>query len=204
MGVANDEGGVGKDNVVAFTTRGIVSINPPGSGYAQLPVPNLASYEGEQLFVTVRGINDCGGILESTSNGFVIVTRPPSLRIIDTGSNAIERAQSGDDVTIHNEYQSTLGYSSIWENDEDDSRIVYQNRVRVGTYPGGDDIQQEQVVLDSYVRGQVLSPEGVPLFVTVATENSAGLESVAISNPVVLDTSPPLAEEVIFDVLIVN
>ena len=195
MGVAEEDGVVVKDNILAFTTRGVVSSNPPGSGYAQLPVPDPASYEGERLFVTVRGINDCGGILESTSNGFVIVTRPPSLRIIDTGSNAIEHAQSVDDVTVRNEYQSTVGYSSVWENDEE-KRVGDQNRVRVGTYPGGDDIEQEQLILDDYVRGQVLSPEGVPLFVTVATENSAGLESIAISNPIVLDTSPPLVEEV--------
>ena len=165
----------------------------------QVLLPDLGSYEEQSLYITVRGITGCGRVLESTSNGFVIDPTPPSLEIIGTGNRAIERAQLNGDLGApvnHEEYQTVAGFSSIWTASDDESGIPNDVSVRVGTYPGGGDIESMVDVSQSYIRSSVMSAEGLPNYVTVAALNGAGLESVAISNPVVMDTTPPLGGEV--------
>lgn len=160
-------------------------------------LPDLESYEDQPLYITVRGITGCGGLLESTSSGFIIDPTPPSLDIIGTGSQAIERAQSVGGGASDYEFQDTAAFSSVWEVGDGESGGVGGVRVRVGSYPGGDDVSPERSVSENYIRGEAMSSnEGLPNYVTVTAENGAGLEAVAISNPIVLDTSPPTSREV--------
>ena len=192
VGVANREGGVVKESVMAFTSIGVVTLSTPGSGYAQRPLPNLSSLSGQRLFITVRGTTDCGDTLESTSDGFVIVTSPPTLRILGTVSDTTEHAQfSGQNV-----YQSASRFSARWDISEEDSDINEQVSIKFGSYPGGDDIDEEVEVSENYFHGDIASDDGTPIFVTVTAVNEAGLETVAVSNVVVRDTSPPVIEVV--------
>ncbi len=187
VGVADEEGGVAKESVMSFTTRGIVTLDIPGSGYAQTSIPNLSSYAGERLYITVQGITDCGNILESTSNGFIIVTQPPSLRIFGIGpDDATEHAQVNGNV-----YQKTSAFSVSWDLSRQTNERTF---IKVGTFPGGDDIKDETEVAENYFRGVVSSGEGIPLYLTVTAVDGAELESVAISDAVVMDISPPIAE----------
>ena len=106
VGVASREGGVVKESVMAFTTVGVVTLPTPGSGYAQRPLPNLSSLSGQRLFITIRGMTDCGDTLESTSDGFVIVTSPPTLRVLGTETDTTEHAQ----FSAQTMYQSASGF----------------------------------------------------------------------------------------------
>ncbi len=153
------------------------------------------------LYVTVRGITGCDEILESTSNGFVIDTSPPSLGIIGAGSQAIEHAQaagtaSTDRPISHNEYQSTPTYSAIWSIEDEESALIGGTSYKDGTYPGGGYVESETVVSENYIRSSIGSGGGLPNYVTVMAENEAGLETSATSEPIVLDTTPPTGGEV--------
>lgn len=164
-------------------------------------LPDLDSYTDQSLYITVRGITGCGRVLESTSNGFIIDPSPPSLEIVSTGNRAIERTQTGGDLgtevpPTHQEYQTAAGFSSVWATADEESGIADDVSVKIGTYPGGENIKAMATVSQSYIRSAVMSTEGVPNYVTVAALNGAGLETVAISNPVVMDTTPPLHGEV--------
>ena len=193
VGVANEEGSVAKENVMAFTIDGVVTLDPPSSGYAQRPLPNLSSLSGQRLYITIRGTTDCGHTLESTSDGFVIVTSPPTLRILDIGPDATEHVQTSL-------YQSTSGFSVHWDVADEVSDIGEQIFIKLGSYPGGNDIADEVEVSEDYFRGDITSADGSPVFVTVTAVNEAGLETVAFSNAVVRDTSPPVIEVVSIDI----
>ena len=119
--------------------------------------------------------------------------------MIGTGNRAIERAQLNGDLGApidHEEYQTEAGFSSIWTVADDESGITDDVSVKVGTYPGGENVEARADVSQSYLRSTVMSAKGLPNYVTVAAINGAGLESVAISNPVVMDATPPFIGEV--------
>ncbi len=191
VGVANDNGGVVKEAVMPFTSYGIVTLETPGSGYAQSPIPNLSYFAGRRLYISVRGTTDCGEVLESISDGFVIVTVPPTLQLYDlrTESDSTEQSRSGTSI-----YQSSSAFSISWD-------VSGQSNVRtfvsVGSYPGGEDIKEKTEVFETYFRDVVPSSnEGIPLFVTVTVVDEGGLETVAISDALVVDSTPPLVEVV--------
>lgn len=188
-----------RESVLPFTSKGIVALSSPGTGYAQVLLPNLKQYQNQPLFITVRGITGCGGILESTSNGFTIDTSPPVVDILGTGSQAIEPAQSsfGNETLTIARYQNEAAYSTVWSAVDDESGIYNDIEVSVGTYPRGSDIDTTTVsVLKSSLRDELASPIGVPTYLTIRASNGAGLQSVVVSDPVVLDTTPPLSGEV--------
>ena len=158
----------------------------------------MDSYEGQPLYVTVRGITGCDEVLESTSNGFVIDSSPPSLGILRTGEQAIEQAQSMGETgspIVHQEYQTTSSYSAIWEAGDEQSGVSRET-LKLGTYPGGGDLESEAAVSDNYVRDSIQSAVGLPNYVTLTAENEAGLVTRVTSEPIVLDTTPPTVGEV--------
>ena len=202
VGVGHE--GPSRESVLAFTPRGVTN-NGDGSGHAQLPLPGLRDLANQRLYITVRGVTGCSGILESTSNGFIIDHTPPSLDVIATGTQAIERAQSGGVADSHVTYQSTDTYSSVWTSSDDESGLVPNDDdviVQVGTFPGGSDVMQSETVSGGHLRGRVSAGadsavvEGVPVYVTVTATNGAGLQTTSVSEPVVMDTTPPLSGEV--------
>lgn len=186
-----------RESVMPFTTRGIVAVGTSGDGYAQASLPNLRSFGSRRLYVTIRGITGCGDILESTSNGFVIDSVPPSLEIIETGPQAIENAQiiSGDSPAS-SVYQVEAGYSSIWRADDAQSGLSNQTLVDIGTYPYGSDISGNMAISENYIRSQIMSADGVATYVTVTVTNGAGIESKRTSSLIIRDTTPPTVGEV--------
>lgn len=187
--------GEGRESLLQFTSRGVTD-NGDGSGHAQLPLAGLRAVTNQRLFVTVRGVTGCSRILESTSNGFTIDTTPPSLRVLATGPQAIERAQSPESQDGHSPYQTSDVFSSIWSADDPESGIPDDVMVRMGTFPGGADLSPETTVSGSSVRGRVLSAKGVPMYVGVVAANTAGLEAEVTSESITVDTTPPLEGQV--------
>ena len=193
LGEGNE--GLHRETVMPFTTRGIVAVGTSGSGYAQANIPNLHSFGSRRLYVTIRGITGCGDILESTSNGFVIDSVPPSLEIIGTNPQAIENTRTSGD-SHRSVYQIAAGYSSVWSTTDDQSGLSNQTIVDIGTYPYGSDISNNIATSENYIRNQIMSLDGVPTYVTVTVTNQAGIESKRTSSPVVRDTTPPTVGEV--------
>jgi hypothetical protein len=187
--------GVARESVLPFTTRGLTD-NGDGSGHAQLPVAGLRELTNQRLYITVRGITGCGGMLESTSDGFIIDTTPPSLEFIATGYQAIEHAQSTGGNVEQERYQSSDLFSAVWEAADAQSYIPDDVIVQVGTFPGGSDVSQGRRVSGNDLRERISVPEGQPTYVTLSAVNGAGLESIAISEPITMDTTPPLTGEV--------
>ena len=187
--------GAERETVLQFTSRGVTD-NGDGTGHAQLPVAGLPALAGRRLYVTVRGVTDCGDTLESTSNGYTIDTTPPSLEVLATGERAIERAQSGSANFQHQTYQTSDIVSAIWSAMDTESGIPDDIMVQVGTFPGGDDLTPSGPVPGNSIRGRVTAPEGRPSYLTLTAVNGAGLESVAIGEPITMDTTPPLQGQV--------
>lgn len=190
VGMVNE--GVAREGVVAFTSRGITD-NGDGTGHAQLPVAGLRDLTNRKLYVSVRGVTGCGNVLESMSDGFIIDTTPPYLQVIATGYQAIEHAQSADGITEHMHYQSSDLFSSVWAAADPESSIPDDVVVQIGTFPGGSDITPGEGVAGDHIRRQISMaiPEGVPTYVSVTAANGAGLESVAVGEPITMDTTPP-------------
>ena len=160
----------------------------------QALLPDLASYGVHPLYATVRGTTDCGDVVVSTSDGFVVDPSPPSLEVIGTGENAIERAQSvyGSSSSInHTAYQTTTSFSALWQLIDAQSGPQTSSVVRIGSYPGGGDIVGETTTEDGSIRGNLGPVEGLPHYVTVTGYNRAGIPTTASGKAVALDTSPP-------------
>ena len=157
--------------------------------------------------MTFRGITGCGSTFDSVSDGFIIYKSPPFLSIIETGPFSIENSLLADAERSHNTYQSLTSFSSLFEVNGSlvgeggvgRRQEIESVRVKVGSYPRGDDLMNETDALGGggggvsryYIRDELRGGEGVPNYVTVTAINSAGLLSEAISEPLVLDTSLP-------------
>ena len=93
--------------------------------YEQILVPGLEQYGRQVLYTTVRAITGCGGILESSSDGFIIDSSPPEVAFLAVGANLIEAAtasETGD--IIHELYQTEQLLSATWT--ATDQKVVYK------------------------------------------------------------------------------
>ena len=166
----------------------------------QALLPDLASYGAHPLYATVRGTTDCGDVVVSTSDGFIVDPSPPSLEVIGTGENAIERAQSvyGSSSSINNTaYQTTTSFSALWQLTDPQSGQKTSAVVRIGSYPGGVGIVVGETTAEhGSIRGNLESVEGLPHYVTVTGYNRAGIPTTASGKAVALDTSPPTLGQV--------
>ena len=153
------------------------------------------------MLVTFRGITGCGTTFDSVSDGFTILSRPPSFAILETGPFSIENSLIIDAERSHETYQSLASFSSLFEvnsslvggGGEEELESV---RVRIGSYPGGGNMMngtdaQRGGADRYYIRDQLRRSQGIPNYVTVTATNKAGLTSETISQPLVLDTSLP-------------
>lgn len=173
----------------------------------QALLPDLASYGAQPLYATIKATTDCGDVVVSTSNGFVIDPSPPTLEVISTGENAVERAQSvyGSSSVNHTTYQTSRSSSAVWQLGDEQSDTQTGAVVRIGSYPGGGNIVGETVVEGGNIRGSLEAVEGLPQYVTVTGTNRARLSTIASGRAVVMDTSPPSFGQVcisIFDTLL--
>lgn len=161
----------------------------------QALLPDLRSYGGQPLFVTVRGITGCDEVLETTSAAIIVDLTPPNSEITETGRYAVEHTQASM-VTSHEVYQDVAGFSTVWQTSDTESGLDGPVSVKIGSYPGGGDIERERTATEDYIRSSIVSTEGVPTYVTVTANNRAGLSATVFSEPVVLDSSSSLAGEV--------
>lgn len=104
-----------------------------------------------------------------------------------------------DDVCLS--YNIPDLFSSVWAAADPESSIPGDVvLVQIGTFPGGGDVIDGGGVSSSgdHIRRQIsaATPEGVPRYVSVTAANGAGLESVAIGEPITMDTTPPPAGQV--------
>jgi len=177
-------GGDRQTVLLDFTSRGIFeSPSGSGSGHAQLPMSGLDQWVGQRLYTTVRAVTGCGRVSQAMSDGFLIDLSPPSLEVDASGAQT-----AGGSGGL---YQGTEGFSVQWNADDPESAVPGGVSVRVGTYPGGADLEGPRLLSTDYLRGTVESPEGIPTYVTVTATNGAGLESEVVTEPITLDTSPP-------------
>ena len=87
-------------------------------------------------------------------------------------------------------------YSSIWSAEDIESGLANDVTVKIGSYPGGDDIHNGSQSMANYIRRELNTSEGMSTYVTIEAENRAGLVVVAYSEPVALDTTLPPRGEV--------
>ena len=168
------------------------------SHYHQVLLSGLDQYGNQPLFITVRGVTGCNRILESTSNGFIIDPTPPHLQVGRAGLYALEYAtySYGETETGDIQYQTMPSYSATWSAADLEGGVVGGATIKTGTYPGGGDISNYSTTVENYVRGTVGVRDGLSNYVTVSVWNSAGLQSTATTNAVVVDTSTPQSGEV--------
>ena len=168
--------------------------------YEQRLVPGLEQYGRQILYTTVRAITGCGGILESSSDGFVIDSSPPEVAFIAVGANAIEHgtaSETGGVVHEHQPYQTEQLLSARWTATDPESGIQDERIVKMGSYPGGSDIIAETSVTDDFVRGLEMSANaGEPNYVTVSVWNRAGVRHDVTAPSVAWDQTPPNQGEV--------
>ena len=152
---------------------------------------SLADFHGSRIFVTVRGEDGCGGIYEASSDGFLIDTSPPEFTLVSLGSNAVDLSPENSSETPHY-YQSDRYLSAYWMVLDPESGLDEAFTVKVGTYPGGEDIASFNTSLSSF-RRETYQPEleGVAQYITIAAESRTGLRSSVSLPPLTMDTSPP-------------
>ena len=152
---------------------------------------NIADYHGSRVFVTVRGEDGCGGSYEASSDGFLVDITPPEFTLVSLGSNAVDLSPENSTETPHY-YQSDSHLSAYWMVLDPESGLAEVFTVKVGTYPGGEDIASFNTSLTSF-RHETYRPEleGVAQYITIVAESRAGLKASVALPPLTMDTSPP-------------
>nr|XP_006817093.1 PREDICTED: uncharacterized protein LOC100376421 [Saccoglossus kowalevskii] len=181
------------DDIQPYVSYGVfIEEDVSGSvGHSQSLLP-LNS--GSTYYTTIRAITGAGNVLDSTSDGFTVDTTPPSITITSAG-------RSSDNETAYlsnnnNIYQSPSdSFLATWDIFEEESAVSY-TEVCYGSYPGGNDIHSctDATGLNNLLNAGVW-PEttGVANFISITSKNRVGLKSTTISNPIITDTTPPVA-----------
>ena len=154
---------------------------------------NLSNQHGSRIFVTVRGEDGCGGIYEASSDGFLIDTSPPEFTLVSLGSNAVDLSPENSTDSPHY-YQSDRYLSAYWMVLDPESGLEETFTVKVGTYPGGEDIASFNTSHSSF-RRETYQPEleGVAQYTTIVAKSRAGLQASVALPPLTMDTTPPLS-----------
>ena len=160
----------------------------------------MEQYGRQILHTTVRAVTGCGGILESSSDGFIIDSSPPEVAFLAVGANAVELGTASeveDIVHEHQPYQTEQLLSATWTAADPESGIQNERIVKIGSYPGGSDVIAETSVTDDFVRGLEMSPNaGEPNYVTVSIWNRAGVRRDVTAPSLTWDDTPPHQGEV--------
>ena len=145
---------------------------------------------GELVYATVRAFDRAGLVTEAYSVGlFVDATAPVSSHVFD-GQNP------GEDAA----YQTDGDYiAGSWLPFKEDVGEILEYQWAVGTSQGGSETLDFLSVGKSLSASStsVLLQSGQTYFVTVRARNTEGLQTEASSNGILIDTSPPLAGQVI-------
>jgi N-acetylneuraminic acid mutarotase len=143
----------------------------------------LALTNGSKVFVTVRAQNGAGLLTSRTSKGVTVDSTPPVAGTVRDGTGA--------DIT----YQSSASsISANWSGFSDPESGIAGYSWAIGTTPGGLDILGWTAVglSTSQTRTGLTLSQGQNYYVSVQATNHAGLSTIATSNGVKVDTTPPI------------
>ena len=157
----------------------------------------MEQYGRHILYITVRAITGCGGILESSSDGFIIDSTPPEVAFTAVGVNTIAASEMEGIAQEHQPYQTEQLLSATWTAADPESGIQDKRLVKIGSYPGGSNIIAESSVTDDFVRSLQMSDDaGEPNYITVSVWNRAGVRQDVTAPAVAWDQTPPHQGEV--------
>ncbi|XP_078658230.1 uncharacterized protein LOC144903713 [Branchiostoma floridae x Branchiostoma belcheri] len=190
------------DDVQPYSSAGIVlydedanmeGIGSKGHAQALLPLQ-----PGQLYYTTVRAITGAGNVLESASDGFTVDVTPPQVDFLGFGVTADDEEYAfGPDVS---RYQLSADYiTAEWGYTEQESDVAFAT-FAYGTFPGSSDVYNRTVTSDrASVPNGLVHPSslGRPNILSLTAINSVGLRTVAISPSLTVDSTPPVAGDVI-------
>ena len=101
----------------------IAGISGNGKGQGQLQLT-----PGLKYYASVRAVTGAGQVLESSSDGFVVDTSPPTVTIVSVGAETV------NETTVF--YQKEMdSYTAAWSTGDTESGVD-DVTLRLGTYPG--------------------------------------------------------------------
>ena len=106
---------------------------PAGVGGSGTGQGQLVLSAGRRYYTSVRAVTGAGGILESTSDGFVVDDTAPVVVVTAVGATAVKATDSA--VLYQKETDS---YTAAWRVDDGESGVV-DVAFRLGTFPGRKD-----------------------------------------------------------------
>ncbi|XP_066298079.1 uncharacterized protein [Branchiostoma lanceolatum] len=189
------------DDVQPYSSAGIVLYDDNadmeglgGEGHAQSLRPLRP---GQLYYTTVRAITGTGNILESASDGFTVDVTPPQVDFLGFGvTSEDEEYAFGSDVS---RYQLSADYiTAEWGYREEESDVVFAT-FAYGTYPGSHDVYNRTVTSQrTSVPNSLVHPssQGRPNILSLTAINSVGLRTVALSASLTVDSTPPVAGDV--------
>ena len=107
--------------------RCVAGIVGSGKGQSQLVLS-----AGESYYTSVRAVTGAGGILESTSDGFVVDVTAPSVVVTSVAATTFNTTDSQAVVLYQKESES---YTAAWQVNDQESGIA-DVWFHLGTYPG--------------------------------------------------------------------
>ncbi|XP_061182901.1 uncharacterized protein LOC133191190 [Saccostrea echinata] len=190
-GIEDRESGIDKYEI------GIRTFNEQVSAYFSVnknTFPDLRDYfsfiDGHQYRVNLKAWNNAGLYSTMSSAPFIFDASPPLVGVVRDGP-----LENGVDLMFSNNVSSLPFH---WTNFHDPHSMISNYRVGLGTAPKKTNIlpvtdvglRKEWTWFKSFRRG-------VKYFATVESCNKAGLCSVASSNGIILDDSPPIPGRVL-------
>ncbi|XP_078658229.1 uncharacterized protein LOC144903712 [Branchiostoma floridae x Branchiostoma belcheri] len=190
------------DDVQPYSSSGIVLYDDnanmegiSGEGHAQSLLP---LQPGRPYYTTVRAITGAGNVLESASDGFTVDVTPPQVDFLGFGVTSDDEEYAfGPDVS---RYQLSADYiTAEWGYTEEESGVVFAT-FAYGTVPGSSDVYNRTVTSErTSVPNGLVHPSslGRPNILSLTAINSVGLRTVAVSPSLTVDSTPPVAGDVI-------
>ncbi|XP_078573994.1 uncharacterized protein LOC144860567 isoform X3 [Branchiostoma floridae x Branchiostoma japonicum] len=190
------------DDVQPYSSAGIVLYEDNadmegigGEGHAQALLP---LHPGQLYYTTVRAITGTGDVLESSSDGFTVDVTPPQVNFLGFGvTSEDEEFTFRPDVS---RYQLSADYiTAEWGYREEETDVVFAS-FAYGTFPGSHDVYNQTVTSQrTWVPNGLVHPssQGRPNILSLTAINSVGLRTVALSASLTVDSTPPVAGDVI-------
>ena len=137
---------------------------------------------GVKYYITVRGTTLSGWAANKTSNGFILDTTSPTAGIVKVSHHILNQSTG--------ELDYTLSWEGFFDSETGIQRYAYclgyiRNVCSTSVFNAGLDFQ-------GTVRGFRTEDQENPFFGIVIATNEAGLITVASSDPVKIDFTPPV------------
>ena len=166
---------VGKDNILHFKNVGL------RKSYERYLEPNAASLDaGQKYYVTLKATTASGLSSMASSNGFIVDPSPPMITKVITSHLVMDQDTRSIEIRVS------------WDGVKDIESGIRSSEYCLGTTPLT--CVHGSLEAGSSTSGTIgpFTPQSqVEYYVTVLTENRAGLTSVMSSKKLMFDTSPP-------------